>query len=174
MSDETGSTGRVDPGLETLVMLLHFQGVAADREQIRHRLGTDKIGASEILRCARDLGLKARSFRTGWSRLARTPLPAIASLRDGSFLVIAKATEDQVLVQVPGEPRPAFMTEAELLAIWDGGLILMTRRAGLSDITRRQTTGSAANNSGVWATRRTSSIRSNWYPRALPSFPARC
>ena len=52
MSDETGSMVRVDPGLEALVLLLHFQGVAADREQIRHRLGTDKIGASEILRCA--------------------------------------------------------------------------------------------------------------------------
>ncbi len=137
MSDETGSTRRIDQGLEALVMLLHFQGVAADREQIRHRLGTDKIGASEILRCARDLGLKARSFRTNWSRLARTPLPAIASLRDGGFMVIGKAADDKVLVQTPGEARPAFMTKAELLAIWDGGLILMTRRAGLSDITRR-------------------------------------
>ena len=29
------------------------------------------------------------------------------------------------------------MTRAELLAVWDGGLILMTRRAGLSDLTRR-------------------------------------
>jgi ATP-binding cassette, subfamily B, bacterial HlyB/CyaB len=137
MSDETGSVRRLDQGLEALVMLLHFQGVAADREQIRHRLGTDKIGASEILRCARDLGLKARSLRTDWSRLARTPLPAIASLRDGGFMVIGKAADDKVLVQIPGQARPAFMTEAELLAIWDGGLILMTRRAGLSDITRR-------------------------------------
>jgi ATP-binding cassette, subfamily B, bacterial HlyB/CyaB len=137
MSDETGSMRGVDQGLEALVMLLHFQGVAADPEQIKHRLGTDKIGASEILRCAKDLGLKARSFRTDWSRLARTPLPAIATLRDGGFMVIGKAAEDQVLVQVPGEARPAFMTRAELLAIWDGGLILMTRRAGLSDVTRR-------------------------------------
>jgi ATP-binding cassette, subfamily B, bacterial HlyB/CyaB len=137
MSDETGSVGRLDQGLEALVMLLHFQGVAADREQIRHRLGTDKIGASEILRCARDLGLKARSLRTDWLRLAWTPLPAIASLRDGGFMVIGKAADDKVLVQIPGQARPAFMTEAELLAIWDGGLILMTRRAGLSDITRR-------------------------------------
>jgi subfamily B ATP-binding cassette protein HlyB/CyaB len=48
-------------GLEALVTLLHFQGVAADREQIRHRLGTNKIGASEILRCAKDFGLKARA-----------------------------------------------------------------------------------------------------------------
>jgi ATP-binding cassette, subfamily B, bacterial HlyB/CyaB len=137
MSDETGGMDRIDPGLEALVLLLHFQGVAADREQIRHRLGTDKIGASEILRCARDLGLKARSIRTGWARLARTPLPAIASLRDGGFMVIGKAADDQVLVQVPGQARPAFMTKTELLAIWDGGLILMTRRAGLSDIVRR-------------------------------------
>jgi ATP-binding cassette, subfamily B, bacterial HlyB/CyaB len=137
MSDETGSVGRLDQGLEALVMLLHFQGVAADREQIRHRLGTDKIGASEILRCARDLGLKARSLRTDWLRLAWTPLPAIASLRDGGFMVIGKAADDKVLVQIPGQARPAFMTKVELLAIWDGGLILMTRRAGLSDITRR-------------------------------------
>src|ERR1700675_2290990 len=131
------ATIRVDSGLEALVMLLHFQGVAADREQIKHRLGTEKIGAPEILRCARDLGLKARSFRTDWSRLARTPLPAIATLRAGGFMVIGKAPEDQALVQVPGEARPAFMTRAELLAIWDGGLILMTRRAGLWDVTRR-------------------------------------
>src|SRR3954453_2708761 len=122
MSDETGGAGRLDQGLEALVLLLHFQGVAADREQIRHRLGTDKIGASEILRCARDLGLKARSLRSGWSRLARTPLPAIATLRDGGFIVIGKAADVQVLVQIPGQARPAFMTKAELLAIWDGGL----------------------------------------------------
>src|SRR5262249_34323378 len=83
------------PGLEALVTLLHFHGAAADREQIRHRLGTARIGAAEMLRCARDLGLKARACRTKWSRLGRTPLPAIASLRDGRFLLLAKAAEDK-------------------------------------------------------------------------------
>jgi subfamily B ATP-binding cassette protein HlyB/CyaB len=126
-----------DPGLESLVTLLHLQGVAADREQIRHRLGTIKIGAPEMLRCAKDLGLKAKAHRTDWSRLAKTPLPAIAVLRDGGFLVVAKAGEDKVLVQSPLQLRPALMTRGELLAVWDGGLILMTRRAGLSDIGRR-------------------------------------
>jgi ATP-binding cassette, subfamily B, bacterial HlyB/CyaB len=125
-----------DPGLEALVTLLHFQGVAADREQIRHRLGTSKIGAPEMLRCAKDLGLKARTHRTDWSRLARTPLPAIASLRDGGFLVLAKASDDKVLVQAPSS-RPALMMRDQFLAVWDGALILMTSRAGLSDMTRR-------------------------------------
>jgi hypothetical protein len=80
MSTEADGARPIDPGLEALVTLLHLQGVAADAEQIRHRLGTDKIGASEMLRCARDLGLKARVYRTDWLRLARTPLPAIATL----------------------------------------------------------------------------------------------
>ena len=127
----------VDAGLEALVTLLHLKGVAADREQIRHRLGTNKIGASEILRCAKDFGLKVRSCRTDWSRLAKMPLPALASLRDGGFMVVAKASEDKVLVKSPQDSRPALMTRAELLEVWDGDLILTTRRAGLSDIGRR-------------------------------------
>src|SRR5262249_55718963 len=67
----------------------------------------------------------------------KTPLPGIAVLRDGSFMVIAKASEDQVLVQSPELRRPMLMTRGELEQIWDGGLILMARRAGLSDLTRR-------------------------------------
>src|SRR5216684_3265340 len=137
MSTETHAARPTDPGLEALVTLLHLQGVAADAGQIAHRLGTDKIGAPEMLRCAKDLGLKARSYRTDWSRLGSTPLPAIASLHDGGFLLVAKADGNKVLVQSPLAPGPALMTREDFTAVWDGRLILMTRRAGLSDITRR-------------------------------------
>ena len=57
-------------------------------------------------------------------------------LRDGSFMVIAKASADKVLVQSPQAQRPVLMERDELCAIWDGGLILMARRAGLSDLGR--------------------------------------
>jgi len=136
MSTLSHSLIPADPGLEALVMLLRFQGISADRDQISHRLGTNQIGAPDMLRCAKDLGLKARACRSDWSRLARTPLPAIASLRDGGFMVLAKATDDKVLVMPTGS-RPALMTRAELLEVWDGGLVLMTRRAKLSDAGRR-------------------------------------
>jgi subfamily B ATP-binding cassette protein HlyB/CyaB len=126
-----------DPGLESLVLLLQFQGVAADRGQIRHRLGTAKMGAPEMLRCAKDLGLKARAYRTDWSRLSRTPLPAIATLRDGGFMLIAKASADEVLVQWPLATKPALMSRSELNAVWDRGLIVMAHRAGLQNLARR-------------------------------------
>src|SRR6201985_781621 len=130
------ATRAADTGLDALLTLLHLQGVAADREQIRHALGTTTIGAAEILRCARDLGLKARIYRTGWARLANTPLPAIALLRDGRFMVIAKASGEKVLVQSPDTLRPLLMSHEELSAVWEGGLILRTRRAALSALTR--------------------------------------
>ena len=133
----TDAAGSNDPGLAALVTLLHLQGVAADAGQIAHRLGTNTIGAPEMLRCAREFGLKARVHRTAWSRLAGMPLPAIACLRDGGFLLVGKAGPDKVLVQAPLAPRPVLMTREEFEAVWDRRLILMTRRAGLSDLARR-------------------------------------
>ena len=135
MSEQANSV-TVDPGLEALVMLLRFQGIAADPAQIKHRFGGGAIGTPEMLRCAAEFGLKARTYATKWPRLQNTPLPGIAPLRDGGFLLLAKAGEDKVLVQRPGA-RPELLTQAELEAIWDGRLVLMTRRAGLTDLTRR-------------------------------------
>jgi subfamily B ATP-binding cassette protein HlyB/CyaB len=136
MTTETKARA-ADTGLEALLTLLHLQGIAADREQVKHQLGTTTLGATEMLRCAKALGLKARAYRTDCSRLARTPLPAIAMLRDGGFMVIAKASDEKVLVQSPEALRPVLMTHEELGAIWDGTLIVMARRAGLSELTRQ-------------------------------------
>jgi len=74
---------------------------------------------------------------TKWERLANTPLPAIAALRDGSFLLLGKAGEDKIIVQAPDAPRPTLMTRAEFEAVWDGRLVLMTKRAALTDLARR-------------------------------------
>jgi ATP-binding cassette, subfamily B, bacterial HlyB/CyaB len=123
-------------GLAALVLLMRFHGVGADPEQIRHRFGNE-IGVAEMLRCAKEFGLKARSYHSTWRRLANTPLPGIAVLRDGRFLIIGKAGEDQVLVQDPLAPRPALMNRADFEAIWDGRLVLMAARAGLLELSRR-------------------------------------
>jgi hypothetical protein len=100
-------------------------------------LGTRCVGITEMLRCAKQFGLKARTIKTNRARLARTPLPAIAALNDGGFLVLGRAEGDQVLVQRPSEPRPLKLTRAEFETLWDGRLVLMARRASLSDPSRR-------------------------------------
>src|SRR5256886_563764 len=128
----------IDPGLVTLVIFLRCQGIGAEVEQIRHKCGTPTIGIREMLRCAKELGLKARAPKTKWERLATTPLPGIAVLRDGGFIILGKVADDQVLVQRPSSsPRPEAMTRAEFEAIWDGRLVLMARRASLTELSRR-------------------------------------
>ena len=137
MATERGQPNAADPGLTTLVTALRFYGIGADPDQIRHRIGGVPIGIPEMLRVAKELGLKARARKTEWSRLANSPLPAIAALKDGGFLFLGKVGEDKALVQSPSSPRPALMTKAEFEAVWDGRLVLMTRRAGLLDLSRR-------------------------------------
>ncbi|HEX4409020.1 MAG TPA: type I secretion system permease/ATPase [Xanthobacteraceae bacterium] len=129
--------GAPDPGLGALVLLLRFHGVGADSEQIRHRFGGVPVGIPEMLRCAGELGLKARERVTDWDRLSQLPLPVIAARRNGGFLLIGKAGNDKILVQSPDAPRPALMTRAEFEADCDGRVVLMTRRAGLADLSRR-------------------------------------
>ena len=117
--------------------MMQFQGVAADAAQIRHRIGTQAVGVPDMLRCAKDYGLKARTLTTKWGRLARTPMPALAILKDGSYLLLGKVGDDKVLAQAPHEPRPRLLKREELEAIWDGRLVLMTKRGSLTDLARR-------------------------------------
>jgi len=126
-----------ESGLIAAAILLRCHGIAADPGQIRHRMGTARIGVTEILRCAKEFGLKAQVQRSNWNRLAVTPLPGIALLRDGGFLILGKVVDDKLLVQRPLSPQPETMTQAELEAIWTGDIILMARRAALTDLSRR-------------------------------------
>jgi subfamily B ATP-binding cassette protein HlyB/CyaB len=137
MVTERGQPNAADPGLIILVTALRFNGIGADPDQIRHRLVGVPTGIPEMLRVAKELGLKARACKTAWRRLPNTPLPAIAALKDGGFLFLGKVSEDKALIQSPSSPRPALMTREEFEAVWDGRLVLMTRRAGLLDLSRR-------------------------------------
>jgi subfamily B ATP-binding cassette protein HlyB/CyaB len=126
-----------DPGLIALVMMLGFHGFGVDPEQVRHQFGARPIGVAEMIRGAQQFGLKARAVRSNWSRLAKTPLPAVATLNDGSFLLLGKVGESEILVQAPDRARPAMMTREELERVWSGQLVLMTKRSSLTDLTRR-------------------------------------
>ena len=137
MSLETDTPHSRDPGLIVLTNLLRFHGIGIDPEQVWHHFGGSPIGISEMLRYAKQTGLKARISKTTFAGLSTMPLPGIAPMRDGGFLLVAKAGDGKVLVQSTLFPRPQLMMQAELEAIWDGRLVLMARRASLVDLARR-------------------------------------
>jgi subfamily B ATP-binding cassette protein HlyB/CyaB len=122
---------RLDTGLACLVTVARFHGLAADAAQIRHGFGhADAVmDTGRLLRAGRSLGLKIRSIESSWSRLARTPLPAIARHVDGHFFILAALRDDKVLVQDPLEQRPLTLPRELFESSWSGSLILVASRA---------------------------------------------
>ena len=65
-----------DPGLFALVMLLRLHGIAAEKPQLRHRLGSAAIGTVEMLRggaLARKSGAGERNKHGGNGRSKARP-----------------------------------------------------------------------------------------------------
>jgi ATP-binding cassette, subfamily B, bacterial HlyB/CyaB len=120
-----------------LVLLLRFHGIAADPEQIRHRMAGTAMDTASIARAGRELGLKVRAIRSRVDRLSGTPLPAIARDTDGRYFIIGRVGEGRVLIQEPWGKAPRMIASQELAALWDGTLVLIARRARLGDLSRR-------------------------------------
>src|ERR1700731_353734 len=101
MSAVIDDTKAIDPGLIALGLLLRLHGVTAGVDQIRQRCGTAPIGTAQMLRCAKKFGLNADIRRTNWEGLAAAKLPAVATLRDGGFLIVGKVDEEGAVVVRP-------------------------------------------------------------------------
>jgi ATP-binding cassette, subfamily B, bacterial HlyB/CyaB len=120
-------------GLSCVVLIARYYGLPADAAQLKHQFVESGVEASDgdLLRAAKHLGLKAGKVDAEWSRLASMPLPAIAVLNDGRFVVLARADAEKVLVQDPAEQRPMLLPRAVFEPVWTGRLILVTKRADL-------------------------------------------
>jgi len=81
--------------------------------------------------------VKVRAVDASIRRLATLPLPALAELHCGGYVVVGKVIEDRLLLQGQQDARPKTLTLDAFEREWTGRLILITRRASLSDLTRR-------------------------------------
>ncbi len=131
----------MDTGLQSLVLLLRLNGIPSDADQIRHHLGGVACGATEMLRVAKDFGLKSRVIKTSWRRLSKLTLPAIAIVDGNRFVVLAKYADDKVLIQDPYVGKPEQLDKAQLRTRWRGRIIAMTRRTNLAELMRRFNVG---------------------------------
>lgn len=128
-----------DTGLICLVLLLKYLQVGADAAQLKHQsgMGDEPIDSTDIIRLAKSLDVKAKLKRVKSQELKALPLPAIACHRDGSFFIIAQASDDKILVQHPSDNTPRTISHQQLGAVWSGDLILMTTRAQIAGTARK-------------------------------------
>ena len=88
----------------------------------------------ELLSGAKHVGLKAKLGTTGTDRLALTPLPALALMRNGEVVVLAQCDGARVLIQssAHGQGRTLIEPLDAFAEAWTGRLILVASRASLA------------------------------------------
>jgi len=113
----------------SLCALCRLKGVPLDRERVARELGDAAVDGKKLARLAREIGLEARFARVPRGRLNASTLPAIAALRDGEFVLLARVDEARVLVMEPVTGRPAEWSRADFDARWTGRLMTARRPA---------------------------------------------
>jgi hemolysin D len=134
---ETQLRASNDPGLFILEVLLRLLYVDVTSDQLRDHVGDRPAGVPEIVRCAKELGLKARAVSADWDRLTTAPLPGIVALHGGGFLLLGKINHEKAIVLAPNASQPTVMPRAAFEALWDGRLILLAKRGPLGKLWRR-------------------------------------
>lgn len=133
------SQPRIDTGLACLVMVAQFFRIAVDPDQIRHDLGVvdGLLSGNDLLRAAKRLEFRAKRTKSKPARLERVPLPTIAEMKDGSYVVLAGVSSEKALVRDPTKPAATELERSEFEENWSGYLIQLTTRTAVGGFARR-------------------------------------
>ncbi|MGU3661021.1 peptidase domain-containing ABC transporter [Methylobacterium fujisawaense] len=131
------------PLLDCLVIVARHHGIQLSAKQIIHdnQLKPGPVSASDLVRCARSAGLRAKPLSVGWRHLVklRKILPAILVLRTGTAMVLTRIESSDALAQVilrdpmAPEDAPLVLDRVQLEEVWDGAAILIKRDYSVRD-----------------------------------------
>ncbi|MYM37527.1 type I secretion system permease/ATPase [Duganella sp. FT94W] len=130
----------MDSGLQSLLTMAEYHGIAVDPARLLHEFGDGDFTTETILLAARSIGMSAKLVRQPVQRLSTAPLPAIAVGRGGQYFLAAKyeggRATPRMLIQ-RGGGVPEVLAEPEFLSQWSGDFIFFTSRASyLSELAR--------------------------------------
>jgi ATP-binding cassette, subfamily B, bacterial HlyB/CyaB len=123
-----------DAGLEALVLIARFHGIAADAAQLRHNAAIEhgSFAEADLVRSARSIGLKAQGVGVIAKRLPSTPFPALVMDRNGRHFILAGCDGKTGLIMGPGAAAAKVASISEILERSSGRMLLFASRASLT------------------------------------------
>jgi len=123
---EVRRMSEVECGLACLTMILNYHGCGISLPELRDRsgVGRDGVSALEIVRTARDHGMRVRAVSLQRSDLRFVTLPAIVHWEFDHFLVVERWSPERVDVIDPARGRYRLTVE-EFDAGFTGVIILL-------------------------------------------------
>jgi ATP-binding cassette, subfamily B, bacterial HlyB/CyaB len=123
----------VDSGLVCLLLIAKYHQVLADATLLKHEFvqGIEKMGIKELVLAARSLMFKARIVKQSVSRLETIPYPAIAHMKNGEFILLARWSQDGLLVHEPISGTMLEMSVNDFTNNYTGHMVFIASRASL-------------------------------------------
>jgi len=129
----------LDTALVCLVAVAKLYGIPADEVQLRRAYAVNSAGMDTMTmqRAAKELGLKSRLVKIGAEQFVNMPLPGVAILKNGNYIVVARREGGNVVIIDPYRPHPFLLSMENFFNAWNGELILITSRVALKEKERR-------------------------------------
>ncbi len=129
----------LDTALSCLVTVAKLYGIPADEAQLRRAYAVNSAGMDTMTmqRAAKELGLKSRLIKIKVEKLATMPLPGVAILKNGNYVVLVRCEGENVVIIDPYRPQPFLLSLEKFFNAWQGELVLITTRVALKEKERR-------------------------------------
>ncbi len=130
---------RIDTALHCLVTISRLLGLPADEVQLRRAyvVGPAVMDTMMLMRAAKELGLKARVIHPEKAKLSKLPLPAIARLKNGNYVVVVRQDDKRILLSDPYHDKPLTLPLSNFMEAWGGELVLIARRFSFKEMNRQ-------------------------------------
>ncbi len=129
--------------LRALLTLAHQFGIHLTIEQLvaNNGLTDPNVSSTDLARCAKSAGLKAKFIRVHWDSLPalQKSFPVMIRLKDGGAMLLTGlrriGTSQQIWVQDPvtGDDTTLVLARSQLDAIWTGEIIIVRPKVSLTD-----------------------------------------
>ncbi len=125
-------------GIQCLSLIARFHQIPAEPSALIREFQHNNLTSNEetladinLIRAAKSLGFKAKFIQDKADKLSAHTLPAIARHQDGHFFIIAKVSNDEVLIHDLTNQKPESLSFAQLTDIWTGDLLLLSKRSSM-------------------------------------------
>lgn len=116
----------VDTGLACFLGAMHHLNEPVTEADIRAKAGEGPLDLAQLLSLARRYKFKAQLITAQLEELRRIPIPAIACLHDGTFVLLGWNDGKNVFLSDPLQPRPYAQSLQDFAERWTGQLVVFT------------------------------------------------
>lgn len=116
-------------GYLCFLIVLKMLGVKCENTEFEMRFEKQGNVDFEIIRTAKELGLKVKTTRYKKKIIEKLSVPVIAKCQDENYILILSDTADKWMILNPKKGQPENVTEDKLLSLINGDIIVLGKKA---------------------------------------------